>query len=105
MTEEAPPDTKRRRLSAVDGPHQGGMRLADLPSAILTHTASFLAAPSRALFAIALDENSVITPNERSSAIVGNQWDTLDFGEIEKDLAENLSDEGIRDILICRCSK
>ena len=100
MTEAAPPDVKRRRLSAVDGPHQDARRLADLPSGILAHAASFLAAPSRSLFAIALDE--IVTPNEeRSSAIVGNQWDTLDFGEIEQDLAKKLSDYDVVRVLQC----
>ena len=102
MTEAAPPDVKRRRLSAADGDPHVNRSLSDLPIGILEQTASFLAAPSRALFAIALDENSTITPlNARSSAIVGNQWDTLDFGEIEMDLAEKLSDADIENVLLC----
>ncbi len=101
MTEAAPPDFKRRRLSAVDGPYQNIRCIADLPSRILAHTASFLAAPSRALFAVALDDDSAVTPNERSSAIVGNQWDTLDFGEIEKKVAAKLSDTDIERVLQC----
>ena len=103
MTEEAPPapDVKRRRLSAADGDPQGVRSLIDLPSGILAHAASFLAAPSKALFAITFDADSVAVPNERSSAIVGNQWDILDFGEIEKDLAEKLSDSDIEKVLQC----
>ena len=101
MTEEAPPDTKRRRLSAVDGPHQDAMCLTDLPSGILALAASFLAAPSRALFVIALDENSAVMPSERSSAIVGNEWDVLDFGGIEKELAAKLTDLDIERVLQC----
>ena len=100
MTEAAPPDVKRRRLAAADSsPHV----ISDLPSGILAHAASFLVDPSRALFAIALDENSATTssPNERSSAIVGNQWDTLDFGEIEKKVAAKLSDTDIERVLQC----
>ena len=80
------------------------LSLSDLPSGILAHAASFLAppsSPSRALFAIALDENSAVKPNERSSAIVGNQCDTLDFGQIEKDLAKNLTDADIERVLLC----
>ena len=46
-------------------------------------------------------ENSGVTINERSSAIVGNQWDVLDFGEIEKEVAENLSDADIERVLQC----
>ena len=78
--------------------------LSDLPSGILAHAASFLAAPSspsRALFAIALDENSVVTPNEKSSAIIGNNRGTLDFGDIEKKLAARLSDAYIEKVLLC----
>ena len=100
MTEEAPADVKRRRITAADGPHEGNKRLVDLPTGILAHAASFLAAPSRALFAIAL-ENSAATPNERSSAIVGNQLDTLDFGEIGKELAVKLLDADINEVLLC----
>ena len=100
MTEAAPPDVKRRRLSTADSSPQGVTCLSDLPSAILTHTASFLVAPSRALFAVALDE--IITPNEeRNSAIVGNNWDVLDFGEVEKELAANLIDKDIARVLLC----
>ena len=101
MTEEAPPDVKRRRLSATDGDPQGIRSLIDLPSGILAHAASFLAAPSKALFAIALDKNSVAVPNERSSAIVGNQWDILDFGGMEKDLAAKLTDSDVEIMLQC----
>ena len=53
------------------------------------------------MFAIALDENSAATPNERSSAIVGNQWVTLDFGAIEKELAVKLLDVDIDRVLMC----
>jgi hypothetical protein len=40
------------------------------------------------LFAVALDESSDSLRNERSYAIAGNQWDVLDFGEIEKELRD-----------------
>eukprot|EP00984_Skeletonema_dohrnii_P018372 scaffold8557_cov100-Skeletonema_dohrnii-CCMP3373.AAC.12 len=99
--EEAPPDIKRRRISAADGSPRGIRCLTGLPSGILAHAASFLAVPSMALFAIALDDDSAASPNERSAAIVGNQWDTLDFGEIEKELAVKLSDAHIEKVLLC----
>ena len=101
MTEEAPPDVKRRRLSAANTKHQNVRRITDLPSGILAHAASFLTDPSKALFAISLDKNSAVLPTERSSAIVGNQWDVLDFGGIEKGLAEKLSDSDIEKVLLC----
>eukprot|EP00984_Skeletonema_dohrnii_P034038 scaffold32814_cov144-Skeletonema_dohrnii-CCMP3373.AAC.2 len=98
--EEVPPN-KRRRISAADGSPQRIRCLIDLPSGILAHAASFLAAPSRALFAFALDENSAVSPNERSAAIVGSQWDTLDFQDIEKELAAKLTDDDIEKVLMC----
>ncbi len=71
-------------------------------SGILAHAANFLAAPSKALFAVALDEDSVVTSNnDRSSAIVGNQWDILDFRDIEEELSAKLSDDDIERVLIC----
>ena len=92
MMEEAPIDNKRRRIAAAGGSPQEVRCLTDLPSGILAHVASFLAVPSKALFAVALDGNSAVSPSERSSAIAGNEWDNLDFGEIERELAANLKD-------------
>ena len=67
----------------------------NLPSSALTHIASFLTVPSRALFAVALSVTS-----EESLAIVGRtQCDILDFGEIHKDLAAKLTDDDISNIL------
>ena len=101
MMEEAPPDIKQRRISATDCSPQSISCITDLPSGILAHAASFLAEPSKALFAIALDKNSAASPNERSAAIVGSHWDTLDFGEIEKELAIKLIDDDIEKVLQC----
>ena len=101
MMEEDAPDIKRRRISAADCSPQRIRCLTDLLSGILAHAVSFLATPSMALFAIALDGNSAASPNERSSAIVGNHWATLDFGEIEKELAIKLNDD---DIEKCCCA-
>mmetsp|Transcript_3602 Transcript_3602/g.7585 ORF Transcript_3602/g.7585 Transcript_3602/m.7585 type:complete len:416 (-) Transcript_3602:2036-3283(-) len=70
------------------------MYLSDLPTGALAHVSSFLASPSRALFAVALNFR------DSSSAIAGNQWDVLDFGDIEKDLAAKLSDDDIRGVLL-----
>ena len=55
------------------------------------------------MFAVALDENSAVSDltNERSSAIVGNQWDILDFGDIEEDLAAKITDDDIQKMLLC----
>ncbi|KAK1734903.1 hypothetical protein QTG54_014363, partial [Skeletonema marinoi] len=70
--------------------------LSDLPTGALAHVSSFLASPSRALFAVALDYLDV----DSSSEIAGDDWDALDFGEIEKDLAAKISDEDIRGVLL-----
>ena len=70
--------------------------LSDLPTGALAHVSSFLAAPSCALFAVALACREV----ERSSSIIGCRWVALDFGDIEKDLAAKLSDQDIRDVLL-----
>ena len=57
---------------------------------------SYLAAPSRALFAVALKFEDV----DSSAAIIGCRWVALDFGDIEKDLVAKLSDDDIRDVLL-----
>eukprot|EP00986_Skeletonema_menzelii_P008190 scaffold3381_cov144-Skeletonema_menzelii.AAC.5 len=104
MTEEEAPTiaTKRRRVvAAAGGSPQVITSITDVPSGILAHAASFLAAPSKALFAISLDQDSAVLPNERSSTIVGNQWDVLDFGQIERDLADKLTDLIIKRVLLC----
>lgn len=83
---------KRRRDSAVDSP---SICLSDLPSGILGQVADFLAAPSRALFAVALNSRD-------SSAITGgNQLEVLDFGDIETELAAKLSNDDISAVLLC----
>mmetsp|Transcript_18112 Transcript_18112/g.27275 ORF Transcript_18112/g.27275 Transcript_18112/m.27275 type:complete len:529 (-) Transcript_18112:412-1998(-) len=99
-------NSKRRRLS------DGAARLhnedssppsclADLPNGILAHTASFLAAPSRVLLLQALnDTDDDDVPSSSSSAIVGSHHEVLDFGQIEKDLAEKLTDQDIQRILL-----
>jgi FtsZ-binding cell division protein ZapB len=73
--------------------------LVDLPIGILDHTASFFAAPSRALFAVALFNNENYLPGENYSSIAGTDWEALDFAEIEKELAARLSDDDISDVL------
>mmetsp|Transcript_3606 Transcript_3606/g.7592 ORF Transcript_3606/g.7592 Transcript_3606/m.7592 type:complete len:383 (-) Transcript_3606:10-1158(-) len=72
------------------------MYLSNLPTGALAHVSSYLAAPSRALFAVALDHRDV----DSSSAIAGDDWEALDFGDIEKDLAAKLSDDDIRGVLL-----
>jgi hypothetical protein len=102
--------SKRRRIAA-DASSQGTTTcpLYDLlPGGILEEVATFLAAPSRVLFAVAITPRSspydIIMSRRRSnvsrSSIAGNAWHTLDFGDIEKELATKLSDDDINDILV-----
>ncbi len=70
-----------------------------LPIGILEHAASFLAAPTRALFAVALTTNHDPSGENYSSIAGTDDWDTLDFGEIEKDLAKKLSDDDLNAVL------
>ena len=97
-------NNKRRRvdadLSAVTDHNTAMIRLSDaLPTGVLSHVASFLAAPSRALFAATLFGND--KNDENRSKIAGNDWDTLDFGDIEAALAAKLSDNHMNAILCC----
>ena len=72
-------NSKRRRTADDEG-----MSINNLPDALLTGIAKYLADPSRALFAIALTP-TFTQPTETSKAIVsGGNWQTLDFGDIEK---------------------
>jgi len=88
---------KRRKTD-----HAVATCISDLPIGTLEHAASFLAPPSRAIFAVALttDGNNNNPPTEsRYTSIAGTDWDNLDFGVIEKDLATKLSDEDISAVL------
>uniref|UniRef100_A0A7S2KK08 Uncharacterized protein n=1 Tax=Skeletonema marinoi TaxID=267567 RepID=A0A7S2KK08_9STRA len=70
--------------------------LSDLPTGALAHVSSYLASPlSCALFAAALNHRDV----DSSTAITGSQWDALDFGHIEKELAAKLTDDDISALL------
>ena len=91
--------SKRRRLLGDASPDAGC--LSELPSGILTHVANYLDAPSRALFAAALINQNAVASDERNTVIVGNEWTTLDFGEIEKELAVKLNDDDIEKVLQC----
>jgi len=60
--------------------------------------ASFLAKPSQALFAAALQG---LDKKPGEGIISGNQWDVLEFGEIEKALTVKLTDDHISAVLLC----
>eukprot|EP00985_Skeletonema_marinoi_P002841 scaffold1170_cov125-Skeletonema_marinoi.AAC.15 len=87
---------KRRKISD-DIP----LRLADIPTEALQHAASFIASPSQTLFGLSIAAVNDEKLNRSSFAVVGDEWDILDFGEIEKDLAMRLSDDDIKAVLLC----
>jgi hypothetical protein len=86
-------DNKLRQV-CYGSSRQGTICLADFPDWAVKHIASYLAAPSQALFAVALGSDI------RSSATVRRQLDTLDFGEIEMELAVKLTDNHIQLVLV-----
>lgn len=112
MTESTTTGNSSKRRRVADGLLHC-RRLSDLPIIEpLTHVATFLAAPSRAIFAVALTTvHSFQGDRDGISAqkIAGDDWDTLDFGHVEKELAERLSDDDINAILsasmLCTNSK
>ena len=92
--------------------------ILDLPIESLTHVASYLTTSSRALFTVALalahvdssrkipctnawlqyEQNALSADTIRT--LTGYQWDTLDFGDLENDLASRLSDHDVHAVLI-----
>ena len=100
--------SKRRRITTVAS--QGTIcPIYDLlEGGLLKEVASFLVAPSRIFFAIAITPPSspfetIMARSRRKkshSSIAGSDWNTLDFGEIEKELAAKLSDDDISQALL-----
>ncbi len=99
----APKSSKRRKVATCP--------IYDLFSdGILKEVASFLAAPSRALFAVAITPpispyDKILArcrPRHSRSPItdIDDDWHTLDFGDIEKELAAKLTDEDISKVLL-----
>ncbi|KAL9184203.1 hypothetical protein ACHAXT_002289 [Thalassiosira profunda] len=89
------------------------MDLTRLPDGIVSDVASYLAAPSRALLAVALtapsaswrDRNWTRGPLSMASAELLasplNAWEELNFGDVEKSLASRLSDDDLGAVLAC----
>lgn len=76
---------------------------------LLEEVAKYLAPPSKIMFALAVtppkSPYDTIMARGRlskkvSPSIAGSDWDTLDFGEIEKELAAKLSDNDMSAILV-----
>ena len=91
-----------------DEPQGSRCLLPDLPVGILKNISSYLStptSPSRILFAVALttdasQDDTLSDEIMTYSAITGdNDWETLDFGEIEKNLAARLTDDDLSSVL------
>ena len=92
---------KRRKISPSS--NSSGISLFDLPNGALSYAANFLPRPSRAMFAVAVVNylGDLGDDELMCKAILGEQYDVLDFGEIEASLASKLTDEDLKSILIC----
>ena len=94
---------RRRKTAAIAAASHSDMNvvvlrltLTDLPIGLFQHVSSYLPTTTQALFSVAVQEQENIS----SIILSSNAWDTLDFGDIEKDLAAKLSDDDITAILL-----
>ena len=99
--------SNKRRRTAVDTLH-----INDLPIGILADVSAYLSQPSRAILAVAFSappssswknyDDLMHRPSPISTAIISaSQWDILDFEDIEKELANKLTDDDIYAVLKC----
>lgn len=96
------------------------MNIQHLPNETLTKIAGYLTFPSQAIVAVALtapsgrfraiaDESQLREASRAivTSAVAGScdDWDTVDFGEVEPSLAARLSDDDVESVFVCllRC--
>ena len=99
------PSNKRQRTA------EQSLHISNLPDGILSHVASYLASPSKALFAVAMtspskswtkDNFSIVGSKQTAASILqSEQCDVLDFEDIEKSLAVKLTDDDLHTILKC----
>ncbi len=103
--------SKRRKVAGEKSSQSTTCPIYDLfPGGILKEVASFLPVPSRALFAVAIAPpispyDKILArcrPTLSRSPITGDdhEWHTLDFGDIEKELAAKLTDDDISKVLL-----
>eukprot|EP00985_Skeletonema_marinoi_P018250 scaffold10161_cov134-Skeletonema_marinoi.AAC.10 len=99
--------SKRRKIAGDSSLQTTTCSIYNLfPGGTLKEVANFLEAPSRVLFAIAIEPPSspydeVLARSRYSrSPITGNDWHTLDFGDIEKELAAKLTDDDVSKVLL-----
>ena len=98
-------NNKRKRTSPQE---DDGICITDLHDNAIAHAASYLSKPSRAIFAVVMTPRAKLHCKQPSSSSASNNhiltsspelWETLDFADIEKSLAEKLNDKDISDIL------
>ena len=81
------------------------LHITNLPDGFLVNVSEYLSKPSKAILAVALSApssswnvNSI--PSMLSKAIVlASQWDTLDFEDVNKELANKVTDDDISAVL------
>ena len=97
--------TNMSRQTATDTLH-----ISDLPVGFIADVSAYLAKPSRAILAVAFTTHSSSWQNDDlmhrqspiSTAIVSaSQWDTLDFEDVNEELANKLTDDDLYAILQC----
>ena len=89
------------------------IHISDLPVGIIVDVSAYLSKPSRAMLAVAFTAPSSSWSNSKniklyhqssstSKAIISSsKWDILDFVDIEKSLANRLSDDDMSAVLQC----
>ena len=96
--------TNKRRRTAADTLH-----IRDLPIGFMADVSAYLPKPSRAILAIAFTSSSSLQNDNLmhrlspiSAAIISaQQWDILDFEDVNKELANKLTDDDISAVLKC----
>ena len=102
---------KRKRTSPQED--DGILCITGLPDNAIAHAASYLSKPSRAIFAVAMkplrekldckqsSSSSTVNATDMNHILTSSPklWETLDFADIEKSLAEKLNDDDMCSIL------
>ena len=102
-----------------DNNRVGDLHITELPDALLVNVAHYLAKPSVAMFAVAMagTSSNIWQPTQTSNAIISaasywwsgvgrtrtatNQWQEIDFRDIEESLSSKLTDDDMHSILMC----
>ena len=98
--------THKRRRTAADTLH-----ISNLPIGFIVDVSAYLSKPSRAILAVAFTTSSSsslwqtdyevmhrLSPISKA-VISASQWETLDFEDIERELANKLTDNDISAVL------